>query len=171
MSRPSLSGGSAAGSPGHVSSGLQVGDAVLCPHPAQLALALGRDWHGADSDSKAGLQGGLCKGPNKRCLALTGKALRGIEERGRSTSGFNHKSATRLSTWYSAEGTAIPTGPPPRGYVGVVGRRADTICLWTGSAFTLRPESNATFDLGPDMLVEGQKRPQGALGGLGSGFG
>ena len=117
------------------------------------------------------MQGGLCKGPIKQWLALTGKALRGIGERGRSTSGFNHKSATGLSTWYSAEGTAIPTGPLPRGYVGIVGRRADTICLWAGRALMIRPKFWFAFDLGPDMLIEGQERPQGALGGLGSGFG
>ena len=136
LSGPSLAGDGMG--PGRVSSGLQVGTAALCPHPANLALALGRGWHRADSDSMAGLQGGLGKGPIKRCLALTGKGLRGIGEWGRSTSGFQHKCAARPSTRYPKIGTAIPTGPllgvpPPRGYVGIVGRQADTICLWTGA--------------------------------------
>ena len=34
----------------------------------------------------------------------------------------------------------------------------------------IRPKFWFAFDLGPDMLIEGQKRPQGTLGGLGSGF-
>ena len=129
--------------PGRVSSGLPVGDAALCPHPAELALALGRDWHGAGSDSKAGLQGGLCrslgKGPIKRCLALTGKGLRGIGERGRSTSGIKHECAARPPTRYPKIGTAIPTGPHLGGMsVSSGGERIPSVC-GRGRAFTLRP--------------------------------
>lgn len=118
LSGPSLAGDSMG--PGRVSSGLQGGTAALCPHPANLALALGRGWHRADSDSRAGLQGGLGKGPIKRCLALTGKGLRGIGGRGRSTSGFQYECAARPSTRYPKIGTAMPTAPPfwgcpPRG--------------------------------------------------------
>lgn len=85
-------------------------------------------------------------------------------ERGRSTSGFQHKCAARPSTRYPKIGTAIPTGPllgvPPKGGMSVSsgGKRIPSVC-GRGRALMLRPESNSTFDLGPDMLIEGQKRP------------
>lgn len=68
LSGPSLAG-DGMGS-GRVSSGLQVGNAALCPHPAKLALALGRGWHRADSDSRAGLHGGSGQGANQAVFGI-----------------------------------------------------------------------------------------------------
>ena len=42
---------------------------------------------------------------------------------------------------------AYHPGAPPWGYVGIVGRQSDTICLWTGAGVCA--STGIQFDLGP----------------------